>query len=181
MFPFKIRFFYHVCLIVFSVGLCVIMSGICPIVRSYKDPRKRYNPKHEAQSLLRLVSGIFFISHKGQMCFRIVFDIILTVHAVNISAQKRMKQWNVTRKIFLHVSAFTHLHFLQSSSASFLQKTRDTHKDAEFHLLMERFTIYQQLQNRDKLLLSDGRFDYFLCHMKNNGRRDEVNERRMEG
>lgn len=59
MFPFKIRFFYHVCLIVFSVGLCVIMSGICQIVRSYKDPRKRYNPKHEAQSLLRLVSGIF--------------------------------------------------------------------------------------------------------------------------
>lgn len=46
---------------------------------------------------------------------------------------------------------------------------------------MERFTIYQQLQNRDKLLLSDGRFDYFLCHMKNNGRRDKVNEGWMEG
>lgn len=77
--------------------------------------------------------------------------------------------------------AFTHLHFLQSSSASFLQKTRDAHKGAEFHLLMERFTIYQQLQNRDKLLLSDGRFDYFLCNMKNNGRRDKVNEGWMEG
>lgn len=102
------------------------------------------------------------------------------MHAVKISAQKLMKRRDITRKIFLQVSAFTHLHFLQSSPASFLQKTRDTHKDAEFHSLMGHFIINQQLQNRDKLFLSDGRFDYFLCNFKKNGRKDKVNEGRKE-